>query len=34
MNELMIISINLVGALAFSILLGWGVTKLYDVLDN
>ena len=34
MNELMIISINLVGALAFLTLLGWGVTQLYDVLDN
>lgn len=34
MNELMIISINLVGTLAFLTLLGWGVTKLYDVLDN
>ena len=34
MNELMIITINLVGMSAFLIFLGWGVTKLYDVLDN
>ena len=34
MNELMIITINLVGMSAFLILLGWGVIKLYDVLDN
>lgn len=34
MNELMIITINLTGILTFLILLGWGVTKLYDVLDN
>lgn len=34
MNELMIISINLAGVIASLILLGLGVIKLYDVLDN
>ena len=34
MNDLMIISINLAGVIASLILLGLGVIKLYDVLDN